>query len=158
MNVVSNEDVAIASFITFQGDNIEEYKKQDIVTNIWFEAIVHSIKRYLFHNSMVDFVNKLEVSGQKYQTNGNIRDEKYNGNFLFPIKYFLSFDTDCPSMYFMSTIFLKEKVNGVCVTQFQFAHIRDTTHPPNKTWAKLCRELNNMWWENQYLELQEWED
>ena len=39
---------------------------------------------------MVDFVNKLELSGQKYQTNGNVKDENYNGNFLFLMKEFVS--------------------------------------------------------------------
>ena len=41
------------------GDNIEESDKQEILTNIEFEAIVTPIKRYLFHQRMVDFVNKL---------------------------------------------------------------------------------------------------
>ena len=35
---------------------------------------------------MVDFVNKLELNDKKYQTNGNVRDENYNGKFLFPMK------------------------------------------------------------------------
>ena len=43
---------------------------------------------------MVDFVNKIEVSDQKYQTNGNVRDENYNVKFLFNMKDFVSFSTD----------------------------------------------------------------
>ena len=43
---------------------------------------------------MVDFVNNLELTDQKFQTNRNVRDEKYNGKFLFPMKYFVSFVTD----------------------------------------------------------------
>ena len=31
---------------------------------------------------MVDFVNKLELSYQEYQTNGNVRDENYRGIVL----------------------------------------------------------------------------
>ena len=70
---------------------------------------------------MVGFVNKLDFSDQKYQTNGNLRDENYNGNFLFPINDFVSFGTYRQSMYFMSTRFLKDKINGLCVPQFQLA-------------------------------------
>ena len=40
---------------------------------------------------MVDFVNKLELSDKKYQNKGNVRDENYSGNLLFPIKDFVSF-------------------------------------------------------------------
>ena len=76
------------------GNNIEDCDKQDIVTNIEFEAILPSIKNYYFHQCMVDFVNKLELSDQKYQTNINIRDENYKGKVLFTINEFLSFGTD----------------------------------------------------------------
>ena len=68
---------------------------------------------------MVDFVNKLESSDQKYQTNGNVRDENYNGKFLFTIKGVVSFSTYFQSMYFMPTRFLKVKINGVRFTLFQ---------------------------------------
>ena len=86
MVVGSNKDVAAVSFITLHDDNIEDYEKQDIVTNTEFELIWSSIKKYVFHNHMVDFVNKLELSDQKYQTNGNLKDGNYKGNLLFPIK------------------------------------------------------------------------
>ena len=56
------------------------------------------------------------------------------------------FITDLQSMYFMSTIFIKEKIGGVCVPQFQLAYICDTTHPSNKKLVRLCRELHYMWW------------
>ena len=72
--VGSNEDVAAALLLTLHGDIIEDFDKQDIVTNIEFESIVPSIKNYLFHQCMVDFVNKLELRGPKFQTNGNVRD------------------------------------------------------------------------------------
>ena len=42
LNVVSNEYVTAASLITLYDNKIEEYEKQDIVTNIEFEAIVPS--------------------------------------------------------------------------------------------------------------------
>ena len=48
---------------------------------------------------MINFVNKLELSDQKYQTNGNLRDENYIGKCLFSIKDFVSFSTYCHSMY-----------------------------------------------------------
>ena len=89
MVVGSNEYVVSVSFLTFNGYNIEKSYKQDIVTNIEFESILPPIKKYFFHHRMFDFVNKLELSGQKYQTNGNGRDEHYKGRFLFPMKYFV---------------------------------------------------------------------
>ena len=61
---------------------------------------------------MVNFVNKLELSDKKFQTNGNVRYGNNNGKFIFPIKYFLSFVTDIQSMYFMSDILLKHKFYG----------------------------------------------
>ena len=65
MNVGSNEYVAAEALLTSHGDNIEEYDKQDIVTNIEFKSRAHSIKRPLFHQRMVDFVNKIELSDKK---------------------------------------------------------------------------------------------
>ena len=44
---------------------------------------------------MVDFVNKLELSYQKYQTNGNARDESYNETLLFTMKEFSLLGTYC---------------------------------------------------------------
>ena len=57
--VGSNEYVASVSLLTLHGNSTEESDKQDVVTNIEFEAIVSSIKKYFFHQCMVDFVNKL---------------------------------------------------------------------------------------------------
>ena len=50
---------------------------------------------------MMNFVNKVESSDQKYQNNGNIRDEHYKGKFLFPMKEFVLFITDRQIMYLM---------------------------------------------------------
>ena len=44
---------------------------------------------------MINFVNKLELSDQRYYTNGNIRDGNYKGKFSFTMKEFVSFGTDC---------------------------------------------------------------
>ena len=66
------------------------------------------LKKNSIYQRMVGFVNKLQLSDQQYQTDGNVRDLNYNGKFLFPMKYFVSFDTDHHSMYFMSIIFLKD--------------------------------------------------
>ena len=93
MAVGSNKDVADASWIILHGKNIEESDKQYTVTDVEFEAILLSIKKYFFHQRMVYFVNKLELSDQKHQTNGNIRDENYKWNFLFAINYFILFGT-----------------------------------------------------------------
>ena len=78
---------------------------------------------------MVDFVNKLELSYQKYQTDGNVRNEDYKGKLLFHMMDFVVFGTYFPSMYFMSTRFLKDEINLVRVPPFQLAYIFDTTHP-----------------------------
>ena len=65
LNIGRNEDVVAESLLNFYYENIEEYDKQDIVTNIQFEAIVPSIKKHFFHQRMVDFLNKLELSDQR---------------------------------------------------------------------------------------------
>ena len=52
---------------------------------------------------MINFVNKIELSDQNYQTNGNVRYENYKGKFLFPMKEFVSFVTDHKSMYLCQT-------------------------------------------------------
>ena len=98
---------------------------------------------------MVDFVNKLELSGQKYQTNTIVRNENYNGKFLFPMKDFVSFVTYSQSIYFMSTRFLKYKIDGDLVPQFQFSCICNTTLPSHKTLVGLCCEVASMCWGNQ---------
>ena len=107
---------------------------------------------------MVGFLKTLELSDHKYQTDVNLRDENYNGNILFLMKEFVSFGTDCQSMYFMSTRVLKDKINGFHIIQFQLAYIIDKVHPSHKISVKLCYELHHIWWENQDLELQECED
>ena len=122
-----------------------------ILANIEFEAIVHSTKKYFLYQRMVDFLNKLDLSYQKYQANGNVRRKHYKGKLLFPMKGFVPFGTDHQSMYFMSTRFLKDHINGVHVPQFQIAYIFETTCPPHKHLVKLCWEVHNMWWVNQYL-------
>ena len=67
---------------------------------------------------MVDFLNKLELSDHKYQTNEIVRHENYKGKYLFPMKYFVSSGTDCQSIFWMSIIFLKENIDGFCFPQF----------------------------------------
>ena len=81
---------------------------------------------------MMNFVNKLYLSYQKYKTNGNVRDENYKGELLFPMKDFLSSVTDHHSIYFMSTILLKDNIDGVRVPQFQLSYICNTNHPSHK--------------------------
>ena len=103
---------------------------------------------------MMGFVNKIELSYKKYQINGSVRDENYKGELLFTMKGFVSFVTDIHSMYFMSTRFLKDKIDGVYVPQFQLYNICDTSRPSHKNLVELCREVNYMWWGNQELDLQ----
>ena len=67
------------------------------------------------------------------------------------MKDFMSIGTDFQSIYFTSTIFLKDKINGVHVTQFQLAYIIDTTHPSHKTCLScavkyiICGVKINLW-------------
>ena len=48
----------------------------------------------------MNFLNKLELDDQECQTNGNLRDENYKENLLFPMKDFVSFRIDCQTLYF----------------------------------------------------------
>ena len=57
----------------------------------------------------------------------------------------------------MSTRFLKGEINVVHIPQFKLAYIRNTTHY-SLFFVKLCREVHYVWWGNQDLEQQEWED
>ena len=43
-------------------------------------------------------------------------------------------------------------------SQFQLAYINETTNTSHNFFIRLCCEVHYMWWENQKLELQEWED
>ena len=94
-----NEYFSAVSLISLHGDNNEDFEKQDIVTNIYFEAVFTSIKGNFFNHLMVDFVNKLYLSDQKYQTNINAIYEKYKGKLLFTMNNFVSFGTYCQSMF-----------------------------------------------------------
>ena len=82
------------------GENDEKPEEQDIVTNIEFEPVVPSIET-IFHQHMVNFVNKLEFNVHKYESNETIRDDNYKGWFLFTMKDFVSFGTVCLSMFYM---------------------------------------------------------
>ena len=57
--VSSNEDVTAESLLSLHGDNIEYSVKQDMVTNMGFEAITPPIQKNLFHQCTVYFANKL---------------------------------------------------------------------------------------------------
>ena len=124
---------------------------------IQFEAITPSIKKNFFHQRIVNFVNIIQFSDQKYKTNGTVRYEKYKGKFLFTMKGFLSFGTYLQSMCFMSARLLKYNIDGVCVPQFQLGYIHNTTHPLHKSLVKLCSDLHQMWWGKKLLKLQKWE-
>ena len=93
---------------------------------------------------MVDTVNRVKLNDRKYQNNLKVRYESYNGKLLFPMKDIVPFGMDCKQMYFMSTKFLKDKINGVHVTQFQLAYICNTTHPSHKHLDKLGGEVHCM--------------
>ena len=65
------------------------------------------------------------------------------------MKDFVSFVIDCQSMYFMSTILLKDKIDELRVLQFQLDYIRDTIGPSHKDLVKLYSGVHYMWWVNQ---------
>ena len=65
---------------------IGDSEKQDIVTNIECEAIIPSIKNNFFHQRMVDYLNKLELSDQKYKNIRVLRDENDMVKLLFLMK------------------------------------------------------------------------
>ena len=79
---------------------------------------------------------------KKYQTNRNLWDGNLNGKFLFSMKDIVSLGTDRQSMYFMSTIFLKDNINSVCVIKFQLSYICNTNNSPHKTFVKFCHEIH----------------
>ena len=45
----------------------------------------------------------------------------------------------------MLIVFLKYKINGVYVPQFQIAYIRDTTRPSHKNLVKFYHEVHYIW-------------
>ena len=93
----------------------------------------------------------IHFNGNKYQTNVTVEDESYNGKLLFFMKEFVSFGTDLQSIYFMSTRFLKDKIGGVCVPQFQLSYIRNTTHPLHKNMVKFFHGMHYICQGNQEL-------
>ena len=54
-----NEDDESASLIAFHDVNYEESKHNEIVENIYFEAVVPARKDKFYHQRMIDFVNIL---------------------------------------------------------------------------------------------------
>ena len=70
------------------------------------------------------------------------------------MKDFVSSSIDLQSMYFMSTILLNDKINGVRVPQFQLSCICNKTHPSHENLVDLFREVYYIWWVNKDLELQ----
>ena len=83
--VSSNEGLAAASLLSFHIKNIKDYDIEYIVSKTKFEAIISPIKNNSFHHRMMIFLNKLELGYQKYQVSGNIINENYKGNILFPM-------------------------------------------------------------------------
>ena len=74
------------------------------------------------------------------------------------MKEFVSFRTYHQLIFLMPNTFLKRNIYGFNVPQFQLDYIRHTTNPLYKKTVKLCHDVKYMWWRNQDLELQEWED
>ena len=68
------------------------------------------------------------------------------------MKDFVSFGTDCQSIFIISARLLEDDIDGVCVTKFQLAYIHDKTHPLHNCFVKLCSDVHYIWWINQGLE------
>ena len=86
----------------FELHDVDDNKTEqnEIIAGIYFEAVVPTRKNNLFHQLMIGFVNLWELNYHKYQTNGTVRDENYNGKFVFPMKDFMSFGKYSQSMFF----------------------------------------------------------
>ena len=54
-----NEYVSDGPLLSLHGNNIKDSVKQDIGTNMEFEAITPPIQRNLFHQCAIYFANKL---------------------------------------------------------------------------------------------------
>ena len=44
------------------------------------------LQEKIFHQSMIEFINRLYLNDQKYQTNRTVTYENYKGKFVFPMK------------------------------------------------------------------------
>ena len=69
-----NEYVTVASLIDLHGNYNEDSENYDMVTKHIFWIHSSFNKKNFFCHCVVDFVNKIEFSGQKYQTNGTVID------------------------------------------------------------------------------------
>ena len=49
----------------------------------------------------------------------------------------------------MSNRFLKNNIDDVSIRQFQLDYICETNHPLHKILAKLCHDVQYMWWGGQ---------
>ena len=58
----------------------------------------------------------------------------------------------------MSNMFLTENIGGDHIPQFNIDLICNKNIPSHKHMVKLCREVHYMWWWNQELDLQEWDE
>ena len=56
-------------------------------------------------------------------------EESYKGKLLFLMREFFPFGTYIQSMFYIQNIFLKDKIYGFRVPQFQLAYIRNMTNP-----------------------------
>ena len=59
-----------------------------MVSNIAFESIITSIRKNLFNQRMMNFLDKVELRDKRYQTTGNVRGVNYKYKFLFTLKDF----------------------------------------------------------------------
>ena len=64
-------------------------KQNEMVSNIYFEAVFPTRKKSFFHQRIIKLVNELSLNDHKYQTNETVRYENYKGKFLFPVNYFV---------------------------------------------------------------------
>ena len=89
-----------------------------MVAGIYCYTVVPEIEGIIFDHKIIQFFYRLDFKYQKYQSCGTIIEESYKGKLLFTTKEFLSFGTDCGSIFFMSNRLLKENIYGVHVSQF----------------------------------------
>ena len=93
---------------------------------------------------MVDFVNKLELSDQKYHTNDDLRYKYYKGKYLFTMRDFVKFGTYLQSMFYTTNRFSKENIDSVYFRHFNWITFakRNTLH---KNLVKMFCDVHYMW-------------
>ena len=69
-----NQNDLFESFIVLRQGKDKTTETNDIVTGIYYEAVVPERKINFFNKNMIGFVDRLELNDHKYQSNINVRE------------------------------------------------------------------------------------